>query len=364
MLEDYSKYLWVLLIVGAVIFVWLKKKGGVNALKRFKPGKSNTPYLSMYAVDLTLLASQGKIDPVVGRGEEVRKLSQVLSRRNKNNAILLGEPGVGKTAIAEALAQRIVADDVPTVLKDRRVLALNVSSMMAGTKYRGEFEGRAKKIVNEIKNSGRTIILFIDEVHAVVQSHGTEGAVNFADILKPALARGELQMIGATTFAEYDKYIKTDLSLERRFQPIEVKEPNKEDALYILQGVKDRYREYHKVEFTDAALKKAVDLSEKLIKNRKLPDKALDAIDEAAAMVRVSHIHEHIPGVLYQAAVAKDPKIAEIWKRIQVLDAEISKTSNKIKIKERDSLENEIALKGLVVVDEDDVEKVVRDWIK
>ncbi len=348
---NFSYFGLVIAIVAVLIYLAVKnKKGGLPKLSG-----GSTPFLDSYATDFTAMARQGRLDPVVGREEEVRKLAQTLSRREKNNAILIGAPGVGKTAIVEALALRIVSHDVPDELWNKRVLALDVATLLSGTKYRGEFEERAKKIVAEIGASSRTIILFIDEVHAVVQSHGTEGAVNFSDILKPALARGDLQMVGATTTAEYEKYIKTDSSLERRFQPIEVSEPTEEQTIGILKGVKDKYREYHKVEFTDAALATAVKLSSELVKNRKLPDKALDALDESGAMVKVSHVHTSIPLVLYQVAAEKHPEAADIWKKIQELDASGAN-------EEREKLEADLEKLGVVTVDSADVEKVIRDW--
>ncbi len=258
-----------------------------------------TSFLNNYSTDFTILARQGRIDPIIGRVEEVRKLTQVLARRTKNNALLIGAPGVGKTAIVEGLAQRIIKKDVPETLLNKRVLALDVATIMSGTKYRGEFEQRAKKIIQEISASQRSIILFIDEIHSVVQSQGSEGSINLSDILKPALARGDLQMIGATTTEEYTKYIKTDPSFDRRFQPIEVVEASENETLDILQGVKEKYQEYHKVTFTDAALKTAVQLGKQLITDRKLPDKAIDALDEAAAMVKVSNISTAVSTVLY-----------------------------------------------------------------
>ncbi|MFA6486381.1 MAG: AAA family ATPase [Candidatus Magasanikbacteria bacterium] len=341
----------------AVILVFWAVKNKKIGMPKFGGG-GGTPFLSMYATDFTAMAQQDRLDPVVGREEEVRKLAQILSRREKNNAILIGPPGVGKTAIVEALAERIVSHNVPDELWNKRVLALDVATLLSGTKYRGEFEERAKKIVQEITSSSRTIILFIDEVHAVVQSHGTEGAVNFSDILKPALARGDLQMVGATTTDEYEKYIKTDASLERRFQTVEVSEPTEEQTITILKGVQEKYRDYHKVEFTDGAIETAVRLSNELVKNRKLPDKALDALDEAGAMVKVSHIHNSIPLVLYQAAVARHPEAAEIWKKIQDLD----KSALAKSVDEREKLENTLAQMGVITVDSADVEKVIRDW--
>ncbi len=360
----------ILAIVGAIIVVRFlsKKETGMSmqmgqGVSRQSSGK--TPTLNMYGTDFTELARQKKIDPVIGRDQEILRLSQVLSRREKNNAILIGPPGVGKTAIVEGLAQRIVSGEVPEALQNKRLLALSVPSLLAGTKYRGEFEERAKKIVNEIQSAGRSIILFIDEVHSVIQSQGTEGSVNFADILKPALARGELQMVGATTTAEYEKYIKTDPSLERRFQPVEVHEPDFAEALAIVRGVADKFREFHKVEFTDAALEEAVSLTQKKIKNRKLPDKAIDAIDEAAAMVRVADVHAHIPAMLYSAAVLKNPGLADVWKEMQALDSKMSKSKKKpTKSMQhaKDTLENQIIAQGVSIVDSQDIQSVVQSW--
>ncbi len=343
------------------------ESSGPSMMSKMKAGRSVTPTLNSYTVDFTELEKIGRIDPVVGRHDEVLRLAQVLSRRGKNNALLIGPPGVGKTAIVEALAQRIIQKDVPEVLLDKRVLALDVTAMLSGTKYRGEFEERAKKLVKEMADSNRSIILFIDEVHSVIQSQGTEGAINFSDILKPALARGDLQMIGATTIAEYEKYIKTDPALERRFQLVMVNEPDEAATLQILQGVKDKYREYHKVEFTDGALEAAVKLSNQLVRSRTQPDKAIDAIDEAASMVRVSHVHESIPTILYQAAVVAHPDLAAIWKQIQELDKKIALIlpgDASSLLQKREDLEAQLIDIGVLVVDASDVEAVVKQWVK
>lgn len=348
-------------IVVAIYFFIKKSKKNFS----IRPSSGATPFLNLYTTDFTALALAGRIDPVVGREDEVRKLTQVLARRSKNNAILIGDPGVGKTAIVEGLAQRIAHKEVPETLAGKRVLALDVTTLMSGTKYRGEFEERAKKIVQEITNSNRTIILFIDEVHSVVQSQGSEGSVNLSDILKPALARGDLQMVGATTTTEYDKYFRVDLSLERRFQPIEVSEATPKEAIKILQGIKDKYREYHKVEFTDAALETAVRLTETLVKDRKLPDKAIDAIDEAAAMVKVGHLHPVLTATLYQVALVTYPEVADLWKQIQELDLKIQTRAGLTDlISKRETLENELANKGVIAVDTTDIEKIIKDWIK
>ena len=357
--------LLLLMVVGVLVYYAMRKdKNNKDSLTGKKLSRNSaTPFLDLYTTDFTAMASQKNIDPVVGRDDEIRKLSQILSRRGKNNAILVGAPGVGKTAIVEGLASRIIKGEVPEHLKTKRLLALDVATLMSGTKYRGEFEERAKKIVKEIGSSNRSIILFIDEVHSVVQSQGTEGAINFSDILKPALARGDLQMIGATTTAEYEKYIKTDSSLERRFQPVEVDEPSEEETKIILQGIKNLYREYHKVEFTDAALATAVKLTNEKIKDRRLPDKAIDAIDEAGAMVKVGHINSNIPGLLYETVIKKYPEIGKIWKEIQAIDNQLAKKDSEELTKKRELLESELEEKGMATVDSDDIEKVVNDWL-
>ena len=242
--------------------------------------------LSDYAIDLNERAKQGKIDPVIGRTNEINRVIQILSRRNKNNPVLIGEPGVGKTAIAEGLAQRIVENDVPEILKNCHIISLNMSSMVAGTKYRGEFEERLKKVIEEVKKHPEWI-LFIDELHTLVGAGATEGSMDAANIMKPALARGELRCIGATTLKEYKKYIEKDAALERRFQPVKVGEPTNEETVQILQGLRDKYEAFHKVKIPDEAIKEAVRLSSRYITDRFLPDKAIDVIDEAAAKIRM-----------------------------------------------------------------------------
>lgn len=242
--------------------------------------------LDGFAVDLNEKAKQGKIDPVIGRNDEINRVIQILSRRNKNNPVLIGEPGVGKTAIAEGLAQRIVNNDVPEILKNCHIISLNMSSVVAGTKYRGEFEERLKKVIDEVKKH-KDWILFVDELHTLVGAGSSEGSMDAANIMKPALARGELRCIGATTLKEYKKYIEKDAALERRFQPVKVGEPNPKDTLEILKGLRDRYEAFHKAKITDEALKAAVELSGRYITDRFQPDKAIDVIDEAAAKVRM-----------------------------------------------------------------------------
>ncbi len=248
--------------------------------------RSNTPALDTFGRDLTSLAKEGKLDPVIGREKEIERVIQILSRRTKNNPVLIGEPGVGKTAIVEGLAQRIVEGKVPEILRDRRVVTLDLAALVAGSKYRGEFEERLKKVMEEIRNAGN-IILFIDEMHTIIGAGAAEGAIDAASILKPALARGELQCIGATTLDEYRKHVEKDAALERRFQPIMVEEPTPEEAIEILRGLRDRYEAHHRVEITDAAIEAAVRLADRYVTDRFLPDKAIDLVDEAASRVRL-----------------------------------------------------------------------------
>lgn len=249
-------------------------------------GKENESMLSQFGRDLTKLAKDGKIDPVIGRQKEIERVIQILSRRTKNNPCLIGEPGVGKTAIAEGLALKIVSGEVPELLKDKKIYSLDLTSMVAGTKYRGDFEERIKKVIDEVKNA-KDVILFIDEVHTLIGAGSAEGAADAANILKPSLARGELQIIGATTIEEYRKHIEKDAALERRFQPVMVDEPSQEEAIEILKGIKDKYEAHHKVKITDEAIESAVKLSTRYIGDRYLPDKAIDLIDEAASRVRL-----------------------------------------------------------------------------
>ena len=249
-------------------------------------GKENESMLSQFGRDLTKLAKDGKIDPVIGRQKEIERVIQILSRRTKNNPCLIGETGVGKTAIAEGLALKIVSGEVPELLKDKKIYSLDLTGMVAGTKYRGDFEERIKKVIDEVKNA-KDVILFIDEVHTLIGAGSAEGAADAANILKPSLARGELQIIGATTIEEYRKHIEKDAALERRFQPVMVDEPSQEEAIEILKGIKDKYEAHHKVKITDEAIESAVKLSTRYIGDRYLPDKAIDLIDEAASRVRL-----------------------------------------------------------------------------
>lgn len=266
-----------------------KRKG--NSQIRGGKKAEGTPTLDSLARDLTQLASEQQMDPVVGRSKEVKRVIQILSRRTKNNPVLIGEPGVGKTAIAEGLAQKIVAGDVPSDMADKRLMMLDMGSLVAGTKYRGEFEDRLKKVIDEIYNDGH-VILFIDELHTLIGAGGAEGAIDASNILKPALARGELQTIGATTLNEYQKYIESDAALERRFATVMVDEPTPDEAVEILTGLRPRYEEHHHVNITDEAVEQAVKLSSRYISDRFLPDKAIDLMDEAAAKVRIDQMDQ------------------------------------------------------------------------
>jgi len=273
-----------------------------------KKGRSDTPALDSFGRDLTELAREGKLDPVIGRRREITRLTQVLSRRTKNNPVLLGEAGVGKTAIVEGFAQALVAGNVPETLRDRRIVILDLALMVAGTKYRGQFEERIKAVMNEVRKS-KNVILFIDELHTLVGAGGAEGAIDASNVLKPALSRGEIQCIGATTLDEYRKYIEKDSALERRFQTIMVDPPNREETLEILKGLRDRYEAHHRVRYTDGALATAVELSSRYITGRYLPDKAIDVMDEAGARVRM-------------AATTKPPDLKELEAEIERLNEE------------------------------------------
>lgn len=336
--------------------------GGVNK----KSGmKSNTPILDKYSKDLTVTASQNGFDPIVGRDNEIQRMIQILCRRNKNNPCLVGDPGVGKTAIAEYLAQKIADENVPEILKDKRIVALDLSSMVAGSKYRGEFEERIKNVITEVKKAGN-VILFIDEIHTIIGAGGAEGSMDAANILKPSLARGELQIIGATTMTEYRKHIEKDSALARRFQPIEVSEPNEDDAIKMLFGVRDKYEAFHNVKITDRAIEAAVRLSSRYINDRFLPDKAIDLIDEAA-----SHI------ILLKNTMPSDLKNLEI--RLKELDKE---KESAVKLEEFEKAgeikQEQIEIKNKIekekndwqnnnnksrhVVDEEEIAKVISNW--
>ncbi|HVX86265.1 MAG TPA: ATP-dependent Clp protease ATP-binding subunit [Phycisphaerae bacterium] len=282
--------------------------GGSSESKSESKTKSKTPALDSFGRDLTELAREGTLDPVIGRANEIERVVQILCRRTKNNPVLLGEAGVGKTAIVEGLAQKIVTNDVPEILSDKRIVVLDLAMMVAGTKYRGQFEERIKAVMNEVRRA-KNVILFIDELHTLVGAGGAEGAIDASNVLKPSLARGEIQCIGATTLDEYRKYIEKDGALERRFQTIIVEPPNKEEAVEILKGLRDRYEAHHRVQITEEALKAAVELSTRYITARCLPDKAIDVIDEAGARVRLK-------------SMTKPPNLAEIEEQIERLSIE------------------------------------------
>mgnify|MGYP000886946949 CR=1 FL=1 len=286
-------------------------QGGQAGAEEQAPGKvksGDTPTLDQFGRDLTTLAGEDKLDPVVGREKEIERVIQVLSRRTKNNPVLIGEPGVGKTAIAEGLAQRIVNGNVPEILANKRVVTLDMGSLVAGTKYRGEFEERLKKIIEEIRKAGN-IVMFIDELHTLVGAGAAEGAIDAANILKPALARGELQCIGATTLDEYRKHVEKDAALERRFQPITVAEPTVEETVQILKGLRDKYEAHHRVRITDGAIEAAARLSSRYITDRFLPDKAIDLMDEAGSRARLQ-------------AFTSPPELKELEKKLEKLQKE------------------------------------------
>ena len=320
--------------------------------------------LADFGTDLNESAKQGKIDPVIGRDKEITRVIQILSRRTKNNPVLIGEPGVGKTAIAEGLAQRIVNGNVPEILRNKRIISLSISSMLAGAKYRGEFEERLKKAIDEVQKH-EDMIIFIDEIHTLVGAGATEGAMDAANILKPALARGEFQVIGATTLDEYKKHIEKDAALERRFQPVLVGEPSEEDALEILRGLRDRYEAFHKAKITDEALEAAVSLSSRYITDRFLPDKAIDVVDEAASKVRMK-VFSAAPDVkaleTQLADVKKEKEAAvtaqEFEKAAEMRDEE-KRIEKEINDKKNAAKENSDA--KLVVTDED-IASVVAQW--
>ncbi len=335
--------------------------------KAGKKPKTSTPTLDQYSRDMTALAREGKLDPVVGRNDEIARVVQILSRRTKNNPCLMGEPGVGKTAIAEGLAQKIVEGNIPDTIKDKRLLTLDLSGMVAGSKYRGEFEERIKNVIAEVSNDGN-VLLFIDELHTIIGAGGAEGAIDASNILKPALARGEIQIIGATTREEYRKYIEKDAALERRFQPVVVEEPSEAEAIEILKGLRPSYEEHHQVHITDEALAAAVKLSARYINDRFLPDKAIDLMDEASSKLRLS---------IYTAS----PKIKEIENKLMTLEDAKEKAireesyeyASEIKQEQKDLQEELVYLKHQwelarkeadLVVDEEAIADIVSTWTK
>lgn len=329
--------------------------------------KSGTAMLDKYSRDMTKQAGAGRLDPVVGRMEEIERVIQILSRRTKNNPCLVGEPGVGKTAIVEGLANMLAAGEVPEAMKNKRLVSLDLSAMVAGSKYRGEFEERIKRVMEEVERAGN-IILFVDELHTLIGAGGAEGAIDASNILKPALSRGELQMIGATTTAEFRKYIEKDAALERRFQPVNVEEPTKEEALEILKGLRHCYEEYHDVRIEDLALESAVELSERYINDRYLPDKAIDLIDEACSGKRL-HAWKPVQRSVNMEQLLQD-KNAQLEEALRTADFELAKSINQelLELKkkaERLKKREEKQHQGeLPVVSEKDIALVVSAWTK
>lgn len=329
--------------------------------------RNATPTLDNYSRDLTSLAQAGRLDPVIGREQEIQRVIQILSRRTKNNPCLIGEPGVGKTAVVEGLAQMIVGGDVPETISGKRVVTLDLSGMVAGSKYRGEFEERIKKVLSEVREAG-DVLLFIDEIHTIIGAGGAEGAIDASNILKPSLARGELQLIGATTIEEYRKYIEKDPALERRFQPVTVEEPTEEEAVAILKGLRPRYEEHHRVTITDAALTAAVRLSSRYINDRFLPDKAIDLIDEASSKVRLSVFVEprgvkELEAEIRELEKAKEEAIrSEAYEEAGEIKKKQEKKREKIG-KLREKWEEEKNSRPLFV-DEEEIADVVSGWTK
>jgi ATP-dependent Clp protease ATP-binding subunit ClpC len=340
---------------------------GARSSKARSGGKTTTktPTLDQLGVDLTEKANEGKLDPTVGREKEIERVTQILSRRTKNNPVLIGEPGVGKTAIVEALAQRIASNDVPGTLQGKRLVTLDMGSLVAGTKYRGEFEERLKKVIEEIKSAGNCV-LFIDEIHTMVGAGAAEGAVDAANILKPSLARGEMQTIGATTLDDYRKYVERDPALERRFQPVRVEEPSVDETVEILRGIKEKYEEHHQLEISDSAIQSAANLASRFIADRFLPDKAIDLIDEASSRVRIHHSMaprsvKEASQMLDSVRKEKDDAISgrEYEHAAELRDREVSLSEKLENIKKEWEEE-----KGdqQPVVEEENIEEVVSMW--
>jgi ATP-dependent Clp protease ATP-binding subunit ClpC len=334
-------------------------------------GKSKTPTLDAYGRDLTQLARENKLDPVIGRSNEIERVIQILSRRTKNNPALIGEPGVGKTAIAEGLAQRVIKGDIPDPLRDKRVITLDLAGLVAGTKYRGEFEERMKRVMDEIRGAAGEIILFIDELHTLVGAGAAEGAIDASNIIKPALARGELQCIGATTLNEFRKHIEKDSALERRFQPVMVGEPSVEETVEILQGLRDRYEAHHKVQITDDALAAAAKLSDRYITDRFLPDKAVDLIDEASSRVRLQATLpppaiRDIDAQLRKVIAEKESvvKNQEFEKAASIRDREEKLRLEKSKLEEEWQAKKAQNADKVLKVTAEDVAEIVASWTK
>ena len=351
-------------VVEAIRSILGSNKGSNNGGQEGINSNNDLGELSDFATDLNESAKQGKIDPVIGRDTEIQRVIQILSRRTKNNPVLIGEPGVGKTAIAEGLAQRIVTGNVPEILRNKRIISLSIGSMLAGAKYRGEFEERLKKAIDEVQQHD-DMIIFIDEIHTLVGAGATEGAMDAANILKPALARGEFQVIGATTLDEYKKYIEKDAALERRFQPVQVGEPNEEDALEILKGLRDRYEAFHKAKITDEALTAAVSLSSRYITDRFLPDKAIDVVDEAASKVRmkVFSASPDVKALEDRLNTVKKEKEAAVTSQDFEKAAELRDEEQSLlkEIGDKKSIAKEKSDQKLIVTEED-IAAVVAQW--
>ena len=332
------------------------------------PDAGDQKILPQYSRDLTKLARQGKLDPVIGREIEISRVIQILSRRTKNNPCLVGEPGVGKTAIVEGLARRIIEGDVPATVKNKRLLTLDLSGMVAGSKYRGEFEERIKRVIAEVIADGN-IILFVDEMHTLIGAGGAEGAIDASNILKPSLARGEIQLIGATTLNEYHKYVEKDAALERRFQPVQVEEPTREEAEEILRGVIGAYEKHHNVSVTEEAIRAAVDLSERYINDRNLPDKAIDVIDEACAAVRLRGAGGHQEStykMIQDEIAASDKLMATALSEGRIDDAKALRARQEELVKKLQAARRRQEKKALKLpeVTEEDVAAVVSMWSK
>src|ERR1700722_19671092 len=334
-------------------------------------GKSKTPTLDAYGRDLTVLARENKLDPVIGRAQEIERVIQILSRRTKNNPALIGEPGVGKTAIAEGLAQRVIKAEVPEPLRDKRVITLDLAGLVAGTKYRGEFEERMKRVMDEIRGAAGEIILFIDELHTLVGAGAAEGAIDASNIIKPALARGELQCIGATTLNEFRKYIEKDSALERRFQPVMVGEPSVDETIEILKGLRERYEAHHKVVITDEALVAAAKLGDRYISDRFLPDKAVDLIDEAASRVRLQatlppQSIRDVDNEIRKVKQEKDSvvKSQEFEKAAQIRDREEKLRLEKQRLEQEWAEKKKADAEKVIKVTEADVAHIVSSWTK
>ena len=329
--------------------------------------KKNAATLEQYSRDLTALARDGRLDPVIGREQEIQRVIEILSRRSKNNPCLIGEPGVGKTAVVEGLAQRIVAGEVPFTVQNKRLLTMDLSGMVAGSKYRGEFEERLKRVIHEVQEDGN-IILFLDEMHTIIGAGGAEGAIDASNILKPSLARGELQLIGATTVAEYHKYVEKDAALERRFQSVMVEEPTVQEAERILKGIVHKYEEHHKVVITEEAVRAAVELSERYINDRNLPDKAIDLIDEASAAVRLkaTHVPEKLKKMQEELA-AYDRKVEGFLKNREFDQAGICRAEQEKLIHKYEKAceaNRKKQEKDELKVTENDIAEVVAAWTK